>query len=822
MKFRIASVVAGLLSLALSPVPLTLAQTSTQTASALPRLVRFSGAVKDLNDKPLTGVVGVTFALYSEQTGGSPLWLETQNVTADGGGHYLALLGATKPEGLPAELFTSEQARWVGVQISGQPEQPRVLLVSAPYALKAGDAETIGGLPPSAFVLATPASGSAAASSVAPIARTTTITTAGKKASNVSPATATDVTTTGGTTDYLPLFNGASTIIDSAVFQTGSGSSAKIGIDTITPATTLDVHGGATVRGALSLPAEGAATAATGYTSHSFNLTASAFNSGTGKAVNQAFRWQAEPTGNDTASPLGTMNLLFAEGSASLAETGANISSNGEITGPVVNATTTFDLAGNPFAFGTLAAGNAFLGFAGNSTITGINNTAVGVNALASNTGGTYPAGSVNTATGFDALSQNTTGAANTAVGAFALSSNVSGSGNTAVGLYALQSNTNFENTALGAYTLQANTTGTDNTSTGYMALYSNTTGSDNTATGNQALFDNTTGKGNTADGYRALLLNTTGGSNTAVGYDALQFNSAAGNTAVGYAALQANLSGNANTAFGGDALYSNTVGVDNTATGGVALYSNTTGVNDTANGLYALYSNTTGSDNTAIGVNACRSNTTGSSITCTGFSTTTEGINLHNATAIGANAAVGVSDAVVLGSVAGINGATATARVGIGTTSPTNLLTLGQGFGPSIADGWTTYSSRRWKTNIKTLPSALSQVEQLRGVSYDLKENGKHEIGVIAEEVGAVVPEIVTYEQNGKDARGVDYSRLTALLIEATKEQQREIRHERTILRAQTAAIRDLKSELQVTRQTLLKIKAQVTATQPALVAVK
>ena len=69
-------------------------------------------------------------------------------------------MGTTKPEGLPANLFTSEQAHWVGVQVEGQPEQPRVLLVSSPYALKAGDAETIGGLPPSAFVLAAPAPGS--------------------------------------------------------------------------------------------------------------------------------------------------------------------------------------------------------------------------------------------------------------------------------------------------------------------------------------------------------------------------------------------------------------------------------------------------------------------------------------------------------------------------------------------------------------------------------------------------------------------------------------------------------------------------------------
>jgi hypothetical protein len=140
MKFRIGCVVVGFL-LALALVQLTAAQTSAQAASspaasALPRLVRFGGTAKDINGSPLTGVVGITFALYSEQTGGAPLWLETQNVTANSNGHYTALLGATKPDGLPAELFTSEAAHWVGVQVSGQEEQPRVLLVSAPYALE--------------------------------------------------------------------------------------------------------------------------------------------------------------------------------------------------------------------------------------------------------------------------------------------------------------------------------------------------------------------------------------------------------------------------------------------------------------------------------------------------------------------------------------------------------------------------------------------------------------------------------------------------------------------------------------------------------------
>jgi N-acetylglutamate synthase/N-acetylornithine aminotransferase len=112
-------------------------------------------------------------------------------------------------------------------------------------------------------------------------------------------------------------------------------------------------------------------------------------------------------------------------------------------------------------------------------------------------------------------------------------------------------------------------------------------------------------------------------------------------------------------------------------------------------------------------------------------------------------------------------------------------------------------------------LDGELAKVEQLRGVSYDLKATGKHEVGVIAEEVGAVVPEVVSWEKNGKDAQGVDYSRLTALLIEAVKQQQREIR-------SQTTDIRNLKSELRSTRQTLAKLQAQSSAGQTKLVASK
>ena len=293
-------------------------------ASALPRLVRFNGTARDLNGKPLTGVVGITFALYAEQTGGTPLFLETQNAQADSTGHYSVLLGSTKPDGLPSDIFASEQARWIGVQIEQQVEQPRTLLVSAPYALKAGDAETLGGFPASAFVLASSSAvgGRGVVKGEA----------APAKSANATPRTAADVTTSGGTLNTLALFSAATNIQNSAVTQTGTGATAKIGIGTTTPTTVLDVKGGTTVRGTLVLPATAAATAAKGANSAPQTLVASAFNSTSSTALNQTFQLQAEPVANDTTSPSATLNLLYGQGATAPSETGLKISSKGLLT----------------------------------------------------------------------------------------------------------------------------------------------------------------------------------------------------------------------------------------------------------------------------------------------------------------------------------------------------------------------------------------------------------------------------------------------------------------------------------------------------------
>jgi hypothetical protein len=138
-------VFAGVSSARALPAPQTPAQQQSIAVAApdhdsVPRLLQFSGTLKDSAARPVAGAASVTFALYAEQDGGTPLWSETQNVLADANGHYSVLLGAATAAGIPAELFGTGQSRWLGVTVARHEEMPRVLLASVPYALKAADA----------------------------------------------------------------------------------------------------------------------------------------------------------------------------------------------------------------------------------------------------------------------------------------------------------------------------------------------------------------------------------------------------------------------------------------------------------------------------------------------------------------------------------------------------------------------------------------------------------------------------------------------------------------------------------------------------------
>ena len=107
--------------------------------------------MRDETGKPLNGNIGITFSLYRDENDQVAVWQENQNVQLDSGGRYSALLGATNDAGLPLEIFSAGEARWLGVRPEGQSEQPRILFLSVAYALKAADTDLLGGKPASAF-----------------------------------------------------------------------------------------------------------------------------------------------------------------------------------------------------------------------------------------------------------------------------------------------------------------------------------------------------------------------------------------------------------------------------------------------------------------------------------------------------------------------------------------------------------------------------------------------------------------------------------------------------------------------------------------------
>jgi len=109
--------------------------------------------------------------------------------------------------------------------------------------------------------------------------------------------------------------------------------------------------GTVTAAGAV-MPNTGTATASKGFNSNPFDLQASSFSSTTSKAVTEDFRWMAEPTGNDSATPSGSLNLLFGSNGTTPTETGLSIASNGLIS---------------------FATGQTFPGGGGGGTVTSVN-----------------------------------------------------------------------------------------------------------------------------------------------------------------------------------------------------------------------------------------------------------------------------------------------------------------------------------------------------------------------------------------------------------------------------------------------------------------
>ena len=465
---RMLSVAVAVLAATISSSSLLESQTASAplaatAPTAVPALVPYSGSVSELAGKPRE--YSATFLIYKDREGGEPLWSETQTVAVDAKGLFSTHLGAATPSGLPSEVFSTGEARWLEVQIAGELAQPRVLLASVPYALKAADAATLGGLPASAYALA---------GSLNPPA--------GDITPGVHPLASGPVNTAGGTVNSLAKFNSATTLANSIISDTGTA----VGIGTTTPAAALDVNGATYLRGDLTELAAGKATASGGFSSRRFVLQAQAFNSSTASAVTPSFQWRAEPTGNNTANPGATLNLMYAPVSTA-AETGLSINPNGTINfasgqtfpgtggGSITGVTAGTGLTGggsagavtlnvDPTKVPSLAGTNTFLGnqtvlgnlgISGTLSIAGVpmlsNSPPGSGNAFVGGAGNATTQAEEDTATGVGALGFSASGVGNTADGAYAMWLVTAGNYDTAVGYSALAFTGGSDNTAVGA-----------------------------------------------------------------------------------------------------------------------------------------------------------------------------------------------------------------------------------------------------------------------------------------------------------------------------------------------------------------------------------
>jgi len=121
----------SILSVYVFAVAATLAHAQSPTVTSVPRIVRVTSTFHPADGKPPAAVETMTLSIYAEETGGVPLWQETQTVSVNPDGRFTLLLGSTRPEGLPLDLFASGEPLWLAIHVErpGESEPGRIRLL---------------------------------------------------------------------------------------------------------------------------------------------------------------------------------------------------------------------------------------------------------------------------------------------------------------------------------------------------------------------------------------------------------------------------------------------------------------------------------------------------------------------------------------------------------------------------------------------------------------------------------------------------------------------------------------------------------------------
>jgi hypothetical protein len=808
---------------------------STTAHAAVPTSITVQGKLTDLSGNPLpAGSKNFTFKIFDAPTLGNEIWPngagENQSLTSDAAGLWIGLVGAVAP--LTDAVF-SDTVRWLEITVDGT-TLPRVRLVTGPYAYRVSTIDgASGGRITSKVTIGlsnanTGNDGFVAGTDNQALANYTVIgggvlNTATGESSVVSggqqndatgfaasvaggannTASNTHATVGGGLTN---MSSGLHSVIDGGIynFATSTGSVVGGGANNNARGQYSTVAGGGpaltdsnTAGGDFSRIGGGFGNVASGHASSidggHYNIASGLYSTIGGGQFNAAQGTFSTIAGGGIANIFNGQNI--AEGYATVIGGGSanRAVHNYSTIGGGLNGQTRG-------AYSTLAGGYSNLTDGDNATVGGGDRNA------AAGTGATVSGGTLNYTNAIGAVVAG--GDTNSAQGFFAV-----------VGGGILNDAPGHESVVEG---------GRDNTASGDLATVGG--GAYNTASGagshisggfnNTAVGERSTiggGEQNRAYGSFATVCGGGGGlpvdSNSAAGNFSFvgggSRNSASGPGAV-IAGGDSNRSKGQNSTVGGGG-FNVAGGTNATVPGGLAneanapftfpagsfAHANHAGsfVWADHNFLDSFYTTATNqfiiraSSGVGIGTNTPQQ-----------LLSVAQGMNIDQANAndgalwnglsFGSTSGEGIASKRTAGgnqygldfytnSINRVSIANATGYVGFGLTNPSyriDLPNVANAAGQGRANAWTTYSSRRWKTNITTLSHAVDKVRQLRGVEYDNAADNRHAIGLIAEEVGAVIPEVVQYEANGVDAAALDYGRLVAVLIEAIKEQQRQI----------------------------------------------